>query len=275
MAKKIYEESNIAAIAEAIREKTGTEATYTTAEMRGGIGKVYDAGFAAGQATGGDTDAAYQEGYDAGEKAEYDRFWDAYQENGNRTDYSHMFSTGWTNDIFKPKYDIRPTNAYMMFRYSRVAINCDLVEHLNNLGVALDFKNCQNAQYAFFNIYTNHLGVIDLSNATNVDSIFSYSSSLIAIDKIISRERTKWSTNAFSGCSQLTNVRFEGVIARSIVFGACPLSRASIMSVIDALADNTTGFTATFKQTAVNAAFSESQWETLIATKPNWTITLA
>ena len=33
--------------------------------------KVYDAGFAAGQAAGGDTDAAYNEGYDAGKQAEY------------------------------------------------------------------------------------------------------------------------------------------------------------------------------------------------------------
>ena len=36
MAKKLYEESDIQAIADAIREKNGTTNTYTVAEMGGG-----------------------------------------------------------------------------------------------------------------------------------------------------------------------------------------------------------------------------------------------
>lgn len=46
MAKKLYEESNIAAIADKIREKTGTETTYTTEEMPSGVEEVYEAGVA-------------------------------------------------------------------------------------------------------------------------------------------------------------------------------------------------------------------------------------
>lgn len=48
MAKKLYEESRIAAIAEKIREKTGTDETYTTAEMPSGVEAVYEAGAASG-----------------------------------------------------------------------------------------------------------------------------------------------------------------------------------------------------------------------------------
>lgn len=48
MAKKLYEESKIAAIAEKIREKTGTDETYTTAEMPSGVEAVYEAGAASG-----------------------------------------------------------------------------------------------------------------------------------------------------------------------------------------------------------------------------------
>ena len=44
MAKKVYEESNISAIAEAIRDKTGTTDTYTTSEMPSGVEQVYEAG---------------------------------------------------------------------------------------------------------------------------------------------------------------------------------------------------------------------------------------
>ncbi len=48
MAKKVYEETNIAAIAEKIREKTGGDETYTTKEMPSGIDAVYEAGKGAG-----------------------------------------------------------------------------------------------------------------------------------------------------------------------------------------------------------------------------------
>lgn len=44
MAKKAYEESRIAAIAHKIRERTGGDETYTTAEMPGGIDTVYESG---------------------------------------------------------------------------------------------------------------------------------------------------------------------------------------------------------------------------------------
>jgi hypothetical protein len=40
MAKKLYEESDIQAIADAIREKTGDTTTYTVAEMDEGIKKI-------------------------------------------------------------------------------------------------------------------------------------------------------------------------------------------------------------------------------------------
>ena len=82
-------------IANKIREKTGGETTYKPSEMPSGLDEVYE----------------------AGKKAEHDVFWDVCQNYGNRTDYSNAFGgQGWRPDNFKPKYDIRPTNGYMMFR---------------------------------------------------------------------------------------------------------------------------------------------------------------
>jgi len=43
MAKKIYEEENIRAIAEKIREKTGGNSAYKTADMPGAIEDVFEA----------------------------------------------------------------------------------------------------------------------------------------------------------------------------------------------------------------------------------------
>lgn len=53
MAKKVYEEAKIAAIADKIREKTGTAKIYTTAEMPEGVEAVFAAGVASGGGGGG------------------------------------------------------------------------------------------------------------------------------------------------------------------------------------------------------------------------------
>ena len=48
-----------------------------------------------------------QKVFDAGKDAEYNAFWDAYQEYGNRTVYPTAFYHNWWNDTtYNPKYDI-------------------------------------------------------------------------------------------------------------------------------------------------------------------------
>ncbi|MBO7176024.1 MAG: hypothetical protein J6W14_01500, partial [Clostridia bacterium] len=97
--KKLYEEANIAAIASKIREKTGGAETYTTAEMPSGVESVYE----------------------AGKKAEYDAFWDSFQENGNKKAYAYVFAgSGWNKETFRPKYSVSLSGAaasISMFRY--------------------------------------------------------------------------------------------------------------------------------------------------------------
>jgi hypothetical protein len=60
--------------------------------------------------------------------------------------------------------------------------------------------------------------------------------------------------------------------------GSRALTNESIQSIIDGLSSTENGKTLTLSQTAVNNAFGGSdttEWLTLIATKPNWTISLA
>lgn len=52
MAQKLYEESNIQAIANKIREKALVETTYKTSEMPSGINTVYDKGYSNGYSVG-------------------------------------------------------------------------------------------------------------------------------------------------------------------------------------------------------------------------------
>ena len=77
------------------------------------------------------------------------------------------------------------------------------------------------------------------------------------------------------GCIELRNITFSGTIGKDIDFQkSTKLTKASIESIINALSSTASGVTVTFSQIAVNNAFSTDEWNALIATKPNWTISL-
>ena len=211
-------------------------------------------------------------GGDTGYRGYYDEFWNAYQQNGNRTDHTNAFSgQGWTDVTFNPKYNIRVSNAYMMFRESKIS---DLDD------VTIDFSPCVNASYAFYFSSFVHLGVIDFSNVNQGSAnIFSYSERLESIDRLILGDKSKVQLNgSFNGLTALKNLIIDGVISENVLFQwSTMLSKASITSVINALSSTTSGLTITFSKTAVENAFGgtgSTEWATLIATKSNWTISL-
>ena len=237
--------------------------------------KVYDAGFTAGQAAGGDTDAAFQEGFDAGKQAEYDTFWDAFQQNGNRTDYRCSFG-GWTEQMFKPKYDIRPTiGTDYMFAYSFVD-GIDLVKVLEECGVVLDTSQAAGFNYFVYCSGMSHLPVLDTRNALWATNL-AYNSSVETIDKIILREDgSQIVSSMITACPYLKNLVIEGVIGNDMdISGSWQLTKASIESIINALSDTVSGKILQISKRAVNNAFTTDEWNALRATKPNWTITLA
>ena len=73
---------------------------------------------------------------------------------------------------------------------------------------------------------------------------------------------------------EIEEVAFEGIIGQDIDFQSCPLNKASILSIVEHLSTTASGKTLTLKQTAVNNAFTTQEWNTLIAPKSNWTISL-
>lgn len=177
------------AIADNIRAKTGGTEKLNLDQMASSVDEVYE----------------------AGKKAEYDAFWDEYQLNGARTVYSGCFSgPAWKKTNFKPKYDIRPSDAINMFW------NCwvteDLVELLSNLGVTLDFSNCKTVATAFAYCGLTRVGELDFRNATGGSSVFIGAYKLETIDKIILSEKTHISA-WFNTVTTLKNITFEGVIA--------------------------------------------------------------
>ena len=204
---------------------------------------------------GGDTDAAYQQGVTDGKQAEYDRFWDAYQNNGeyeNWMHYAYAFAgRGWTDEVYNPKYPI-------------------------------SFGGGYSAQYMFaFSRITDTKVPITVNNGGDKTITNPFANSLLeTIRKFVIKRTDGLGVGEFTGCTALKNITIEGVLSgrsgrTDPNFQWSPLTKASIKNVIACLSDTSVEVTATFQKTAVNAAFSTDEWNALVASKPNWTITLA
>ena len=193
--------------------------------------------------------------YEAGKEAEYDAFWDSYQDNGNKRVYELAFAgTGWKTSNFKPKYPMKPTNASMMF-YKANGLLGEIEEIVN-----IDFSSCTNFRQAFQNCHTSRLGVIDLRKATDITNTFVNCYNMEKIDKIIVDESLP-ATLMFSNDTALKNVIIEGELVKNFSAGACPLTVESLKSIITALKDNS-GTADEYKYTVT---FLASAFETLEA----------
>lgn len=190
--------------------------------------------------------AAEQRGNEAGKQAEYDRFWDLFQQNGNRSDYSFAFTgTGWTDATFKPKYDIAPThNSHNMFNSTSIS---DLEACMAVNGVKFDFsKVASSRRMDSLMTYTTLTIVpeLDFSNCPVValTSLLAYSPSVKTVRLLKLREDgTNTLASAFINCSELENLMISGAIGSNDVNlqWSNKLTHDSLMSVINALQDKT------------------------------------
>lgn len=292
-----------------IAEKLKTVAENEVKVCNAGFAEGYDVGFVAGEDEGFaiGKEEGYNEGYheghskgeeigygngwnegeasgiEIGKQAEYNAFWDAYQENGERTDYSYGFSS-WRTGCFYPKYDINIVgSAYNAF-YGWKGGKIDLAARLEECGVRLDTSRATSFQYAFYCSGTEaitRVPKIDTTGADKLDSTFCSSLTLITIDELLLREDgSQTFTSVFDWSQNLTNLKVSGTIGTSgfKLNTNAKLSKESIISVVNALSSTATGQTQTFSKTSVNNAFeggsTGTEWLNLIATKPNWTISL-
>lgn len=213
--------------------------------------------------------------YEAGKKAEYDEFWDVFQNNGEPMSYYGRFAAGWTDENFKPKYDIKPTNAQVMF-YGNSGIT-NLKQLLLDANVILDTSLAKTLNNAFSACVITNIPYIDGSgvNDYGYSDVFSGSRYLKQIDGFYVVPERKF-TNTFTSCGALEHLIMEGTIGQNgfNVQWSKKLSKASIESIINCLSTTTSGLTVTLSKTAKEAAFTADEWAALIATRPNWNISL-
>lgn len=227
--------------------------------------------------------------YEAGRKSQYDEFWDAFQDNGNRLDYSYAFySICWNDSNFKPKYDLKPTLAAYLMGSAQIT---NLKQILEDCGVTLDTSlSTNNIRMFRYAPYITHIPTISAENSVSNQEVFYGCSGLVTIDKfILKQDGTSPFNDTFYGCRSLVNLTIEGTIGGSgfNLQWSKKLSYSSITSIINALSTTTSGLSITLSLEAVDNAFAEEDeygninvgtntenWHAWISTRPNWTINL-
>jgi hypothetical protein len=247
-----------------------------------------------------DTEAIRAEGVEAGKKSEYDAFWDNAQELGNRTVYETFFQgVNYPTEMMKkPKYPfvlVGRANgflggfntAYSAYGKSIGASAIDMSSwEIDTSGVtnASSFLGACSIKNAYF----------DLSNATTLVNSFYNGNGDSHSDNITIKISEKCTSMQaafryqFSGTHSKDVVRFaEGSV---IACGDLNLyktnqSKEGIISTVKALSNAISGLAVTLRTDCVNREFETSagandgstseEWLNLVATKPNWTISLS
>lgn len=212
----------------------------------------------------------YNVGVEDGKKAEYDAFWDAFQQNGTKTAYNYAFyNPSWTDENFRPKYDIKPTKTggERMFANSHITnvkqilLDCGVV--LDTSGLTTASAMCQAANHI------THMPYLDLSNCSSLNNAFQSCFNMVELHIKVSENASF--VNAFYSCP-VQELTIEGTIGKDISLGASNLlTDASVQSVIDALKDLTgaTAQTLTFHKDVGNKLTEEQK---AAITAKNWTL---
>jgi hypothetical protein len=180
-------------------------------------------------------------GYEVGQQEEYDKFWNAFQRNGLRTQYSYAYADMMLdNHMLTLKYTVKPETADYMFYMARASSPLTLKAD------KFDFSGCKSMRYAFADRNSiSTFELVDLTGCTDSSSLNyafydGYGGRIKEAINIKSNEKTYYSSNTFGYCSELVNLSIDGTIGKTINLSACTkLSLESAKNVLTALKDFT------------------------------------
>ena len=224
-------------------------------------------------------------GIDDGKLMAYNAYWDCQQDNGKKTNYHKFFLNGWNDELCDPKYDIKPTNASSMFEGCGVT---NIKQCLSK--IVFDTSNCTDFAYMFVNAISFKMPKIILKAGLNLETalegMYMSCPNMIYAEIEFNKGVGSYSSTMFGWSQKLQQLVVSGKISNGgLNFSTCrELSKQSTVDIFGILDDDTSGLTITFSKVAVNAAFETSagkkdgvnsaEWRNLVASKPNWTISL-
>ncbi len=213
--------------------------------------------------------------YTAGQQAEYDRFWDAYLQNGNISGSYYLFTgMGWTEDTLYPKYNVFDGLKIHYYSFFECEFAGDLAERFTSLGLGDTMAFGSSPMQAFRSMNkVTRLPILGVSKATSLNYLFTECLKLETIDKlIISNDGATTFNSTFNNCPMLQNIRFEGVIGKDISFSnSSHLTEESVQDIIDHLKD-LTGQTAQKVTFHTDVLLKLTEEQMLAITAKNWTM---
>ena len=235
----------------------------------------------------------YSKGYADGQKSEYDRFWDAFQDYGNRTNYVNAFSgVYWNADTLRPKYTCKIVNDGGASMFNKCFFSpTAYTKTLDISHISIDVSEATNCEAMFSNALVNKVTLIFSEKVTSLLNAFTKNNqggaTGMEITLKVPNPNCNW-TNAFSYHANLKRlILLEGTVIGVNGFSVqwCQyLPQEDIVGIINALSTQTSGLSVAINKRAVDKAFETSsgandgstsaKWLALIATKPNWTISL-
>ena len=218
-----------------------------------------------------------QKVYEAGQKSEYDRFWDKHQMNGARTIYAGAFA-GWKGENFNPKYKIAPVGStvahYMFYAFNRNRRGDETIEmfDMSPYQHMLDFSGITTQTSMFMDAAIKNL-YCDFSKCTSLNMVFQ-AVNVQPLENITLKVTSKTTsfTNWFQNRKAITQLFFtdDSEITASVSFSDCSkLSYESLRSIINALGTVSSTKTLTLHADA-KAKLSDSDKAEI--TQKGWTL---
>lgn len=257
------------AIADKIRFHLETDSKIKSTEIPQKIDDVkelqfeygYNHGLTVGDAEG--YDRGLTKGIEQGKKAQYDEFWDTFQDKGKRKSYYNAFNcvstnaTGWSDTIYNPKYEINCTGdlesgAIQLFHWNTLITDTKVPINIQGNNVTRSFYGC-----------------VELKR----------------IPSLKVNAQTAWHSS-FGLCGKLQDLTIEGTLGQNglNLQWSTKLSKASWISIVNAYSATISNLSMTGSLVSVNKAFETSEgandgstseeWLNLIASKPNVTFNL-
>lgn len=206
-----------------------------------------------------------------------DQFWEAFHATAGAS-YSHKFlfaGAGWNDETFSPTESLAPVIGEGLFRECKIV---DLAGILKRKNVTFDFSKMTSCDYLAYSSTITKFPLMDLSSATRLNYCFAYLlGQTINLPLKLSDSGQQPISSLFNNCAGLTELTLSGTVGQNglNLQWSTKLSKDSVESVVNALSSSTSGLTVTFSKTAKETAFTDEEWAALIATKSNWTISLA
>ncbi|MBQ7097008.1 MAG: hypothetical protein IJN96_02945 [Clostridia bacterium] len=221
------------AIADAIRDKTKRTEPLSLDDMATEIPEVYE----------------------AGKDAQYNEFWDGFQQKGLRNDYAYACRY-WDFEYIRPRHKVVPTAGGM----AQIFLRCSNLKKVESK--YFDFSKlptptgASTGNYYTFQFCSNLEEIEDIKmRGEYYSGTFHSCEKLHTIARLKILETTAFSANPFFNCYELANITIDGIIGTNgfDVHWSTKLSRNSILSILEACKKENAGVSITLPKKCIDA----------------------